>query len=79
MTEEIKPKIIVDKNGPYIVSGGVPLKKRELKTDAATGAKTVAETDVPAAPVYLLCRCGRSKTKPFCDNSHITTGFDDSQ
>ncbi len=22
-----------------------------------------------------LCRCGRSNTKPFCDNTHILTGF----
>ena len=27
-------------------------------------------------PRVALCRCGQSKNKPFCDNSHLEAGFE---
>jgi CDGSH-type Zn-finger protein len=30
--------------------------------------------DLPEGPV-VLCRCGLSRDKPFCDRSHRTGGF----
>ncbi len=34
-----------------------------------------ADTEVRAETRATLCRCGESTNKPFCDNSHIKTGF----
>src|SRR3984885_7885780 len=31
--------------------------------------------EVKAGKRYLWCACGRSKTQPFCDGSHVGTGF----
>ncbi|WP_413288825.1 ferritin-like domain-containing protein [Bdellovibrio sp. HCB337] len=52
-------------NGPLSLSGNL-----ELCT--GTG-RVVLRTE----SVYL-CRCGNSKSKPICDNSHIAAGFKDS-
>lgn len=52
------------KNGPYEVSGGA-----KMVDDAG---KEYAESAMD--PIYL-CRCGASKTKPFCDSSHRAIGF----
>lgn len=50
------------RNGPLYVRGRV-----ELRT--ADDSMVVEETRV------ALCRCGQSNNKPFCDNSHLRTGF----
>jgi CDGSH iron-sulfur domain-containing protein 3 len=55
--------IKVRENGPYLVRGPVTL------TDAEGNQYTIE------APNVALCRCGGSQTKPFCDGSHKTNGF----
>lgn len=57
--------VTISKNGPYFVSGGLPLK---------TGG---AQPYRPGR--YALCRCGASKNKPFCDGTHWAMGFDENR
>lgn len=57
------PRIKVSKNGPYLVNGEVEFVDAE---------GNVVETRAKAA----LCRCGQSATKPWCDGTHRTVGFE---
>jgi CDGSH-type Zn-finger protein len=57
-------EIIVRHNGPYLVQGHIMLKDH---------AGNVIETTAP----FKLCRCGHSRTKPFCDGTHKIIGFVD--
>ncbi len=70
-------KIKITKNGPYIVTGGVPLSSEimELGPDKEP-ARWIKGEKYPDKAVYSLCRCGQSKTMPFCDGSHVKTDFD---
>lgn len=38
--------------------------------------KRPAKTELEAGKTYYWCRCGRSKTQPFCDGSHKGTGLE---
>lgn len=74
---ENEKKIKIEKNGPYHVSGDIPLEKEFVVPDNNNdplswkkGEKYQTEGE------YRLCRCGNSHNKPFCDGSHIKTGFD---
>lgn len=60
-----KPVVIVDKNGPYRVEGGIELLGIE---NWAVGA---------SKEHYTLCRCGASNNKPFCDGTHLSIMFKD--
>ena len=73
-----KPKILVTKNGPYLVTGNVALKAEKIVNDADGYPRKWEETKKYAAKeLYLLCRCGQSKNKPFCDGTHLNIGFID--
>jgi CDGSH-type Zn-finger protein len=70
-------RIRIMEDGPYVVSGSVPLVKLEIVTNDAgesIGWREVERFD--GASSYMLCRCGTSADKPYCDFSHATAGFD---
>ncbi|MCL5970308.1 MAG: CDGSH iron-sulfur domain-containing protein [Patescibacteria group bacterium] len=69
-------KIVVTKNGPYLVSGSLPLiKEIAVVGEEGEPEKWVKGKKYPKQKNYALCRCGKSKNKPFCDGNHIKEGF----
>jgi CDGSH-type Zn-finger protein/uncharacterized Fe-S cluster protein YjdI len=56
--------ITVSPNGPLYVRGQVQI----VRPDG---------TEISREYRVALCRCGASKHKPICDNSHLETGFKD--
>lgn len=72
-----KFKIKITKNGPYMVSGGVPLSEQIICVDADGQCHGWKEgKKYPLQGNYALCRCGRSKNPPFCDGAHAKNKFD---
>ena len=65
-TAETENTVVVSYNGPYFVRGDLDIK-------------VTTETELSPALKFraALCRCGASKNKPFCDNSHESIGFKD--
>jgi CDGSH-type Zn-finger protein len=77
MSEDNKPRIVVTKNGPYVVSGNVPLAEQTIMPDEDGGSSEWVQGEPFAAQVtYALCRCGKSGHAPFCDGAHAKIGFD---
>jgi len=71
---------LLSKNGPYLVLGDLPLSKQTIVTNADGGSEAWQESAAfKPQKKYALCRCGHSKTKPFCDGSHVKHGFDGSE
>ena len=74
---ENRYRIKVTRNGPYIVSGGPALSEYCICQDAeghCHGWRAGKRHET--AGTYTLCRCGKSRTPPFCDGSHFAAGFD---
>jgi CDGSH-type Zn-finger protein/truncated hemoglobin YjbI len=64
-----EPAIIVTKDGPYRITGGITL------TDADGTA--VARNQGASLEHYAVCRCGHSQNKPFCSGMHWYVDFRD--
>ena len=58
-------KVTVRENGPYIVEGPF------LMVDADGNEYDLSGRNNRV----VLCRCGLSSKKPFCDSTHRTSGF----
>jgi CDGSH-type Zn-finger protein len=71
-------KIIED--GPYLVTGGVPLVQRypakSVDGEPLEWDPVGAQLEpTPVSQRYRLCRCGHSAKMPYCDGSHSRHGF----
>nr|WP_116049649.1 CDGSH iron-sulfur domain-containing protein [Amycolatopsis palatopharyngis] len=55
-------------NGPYQIKGPIQVVDHDNNT-----------FEIGAGRTQLLCRCGQSARKPFCDGSHAKTGFQASE
>ncbi|MGA1975277.1 MAG: CDGSH iron-sulfur domain-containing protein [Conexivisphaerales archaeon] len=76
MTKPSERKIVVTRNGPFIVSGNVPLAiwsiipgRDGISWEWKEGRSFDTEDE------YALCRCGGSKEEPFCDGTHAKIKF----
>ncbi|MHB1567899.1 MAG: CDGSH iron-sulfur domain-containing protein [Solirubrobacteraceae bacterium] len=63
MSDEGVAVIVPYRNGPYLIRGPVQLRDQDGRL-IETSRRTIA-----------LCRCGRSRTRPFCDGTHQLIGF----
>jgi CDGSH-type Zn-finger protein len=54
--------VTVQRNGPNIVTGELAV---------------VMSARVREMKTAVLCRCGQSSDRPFCDGTHVTIGFSD--
>ena len=72
-----KPKVSITKDGPYLVSGHLPLQKEITVADEeGSSMDWQAGEKFPEQENYALCRCGHSSNKPYCDGTHAHQGFD---
>lgn len=76
MNNSKEKKIVISNNGPYLVSGDIPLtieiitnNKDGLSWDWKKGKSFETKSE------YHLCRCGHSVNKPFCDGTHTRIHF----
>ncbi len=67
-------KIKIVKDGPYIVTGDVPLYGYTIVPEGE--GYYLKQTEIlPQSKIYALCRCGQTKTPPFCDGKHVDCQF----
>ncbi len=64
-----EPTITVSKDGPYRITGGIPLEDEHGQDEQRAQGSSREH--------YSLCRCGHSQNKPFCSGMHWYVNFHD--
>ena len=64
--------LLATRDGPIALS---PVKDGPLKVEGNLELCAASGRVVERAATVFLCRCGASKSKPFCDGSHKAIGF----
>jgi CDGSH-type Zn-finger protein len=67
--QQREPTITVSKDGPYRITGGIPLNNGQGNDEQRAQGSSREH--------YALCRCGQSKNKPFCSGMHWYANFHD--
>ena len=81
MSEEPTPRVVIHEGGPYEVTGEPILTKR-AQSESIHGEPLdwdlvgTEDADYKRRKRYLLCRCGQSNAKPYCDGTHGKIDFD---
>lgn len=60
----LQTRITSYRDGPLLVRG--PFRLEDQDGNPIAGG---------AGPIVALCRCGRSRTRPFCDGTHKLVRF----
>lgn len=69
-TRESEPLVVRD--GPLTIT---PQSNGPLQVDGNLEICAGTGRNIDRVQTARLCRCGGSKTKPFCDNTHLKIGF----
>jgi CDGSH-type Zn-finger protein len=72
----MEKKITIQKGGPYLVEGSIPLNEvYMIYDDSGYPVSWEDGKEYPIHEKYFLCRCGHSKNFPFCDGNHTKEEF----
>lgn len=77
-TETADPSAGAGPAGPAAVEEATVIRVVRDGPYEVVGAPTLTYSDgriCETSASYRLCRCGASKSKPFCDDSHLEVGF----
>lgn len=71
------PRIKILPDGPYLVTGAVPVSRRSIiRSEHGESMTWQTTARIETGDTVALCRCGGSANKPFCDGTHAKVRFD---